>query len=187
MLLSELKLLYIGVKCNNLTVTDVVKHSDKKESNRGYFFQYICVCGNTGLARKQRILKNITKSCGCIRNKFGHTKSILPNNESAFNIIFSRYVHGAKTRSLGFELSKEEFKALINQNCHYCNVSPQTKVTSKSSSILVNGVDRKNNHIGYTKENCVSCCSTCNRIKHVLSYDVFVNHMYKILKNLDKI
>ena len=47
---------------------------------------------------------------------------------------------------------------------------------------LYNGIDRKDNNIGYIIENCVSCCGICNRMKMDMSYDDFLNHIRLIYK-----
>ena len=36
-----------------------------------------------------------------------------------------------------------------------------------------NGLDRKNNKFGYSKENCITSCGICNRMKMDLDYDIF--------------
>ena len=38
-----------------------------------------------------------------------------------------------------------------------------------------------NNEIGYTKENCVSCCEFCNKAKRNITIDEFYNKCYKIV------
>jgi len=47
---------------------------------------------------------------------------------------------------------------LVTKECYYCGYY------NKSEAI---GIDRINNTLHYTKENCVPCCETCNRIKHI--------------------
>jgi len=46
------------------------------------------------------------------------------------------------------------------------------------------GIDRKNNDIGYKLDNCVSCCSACNFMKHKLSLEVFKEKISKINKSI---
>ena len=61
------------------------------------------------------------------------------------------------TKLLAFELTREQFEALQAQDCHYCG-----KANSASHR---NGVDRKDNAVGYTADNSVCCCMVCNLVK----------------------
>lgn len=56
----------------------------------------------------------------------------------------------------------------------------------------MNGVDRRNNLVGYEVENSIPCCTHCNRIKLNYSEEEFLNKIKKIyenknLKNLEDI
>jgi hypothetical protein len=180
--LNQLKEKYVGFKSNKLTVLEITKHS----KFRGYVFKCQCDCGNEVVCRREQIITGKQQSCGCSR-KENAKKRILPNNQSAINSLFYTCKAGAKNRGYEFCLSEQEFSNLIFQKCHYCGIASSSKGRSKSSSINVNGLDRKDNNIGYTINNCVPCCTTCNRIKHVLSYNDFLNHIENILKHLGKI
>ena len=48
---------------------------------------------------------------------------------------------------------------------------------------LYNGIDRKNNNMGYTYTNSVSCCKLCNQAKNSLSIKEFYDHIQLILNN----
>ena len=52
----------------------------------------------------------------------------------------------------------DEFSSLVDKECYYCHYYKKEEV---------NGIDRVDNTKGYTKENSVSCCEMCNRIKLV--------------------
>jgi hypothetical protein len=67
---------------------------------------------------------------------------------------FSSYSRNAKSRGLSFVLTFEEFVSFWQQPCWYCG-----------GEISTIGLDRINNQIGYTKENCTPCCIFCNRMK----------------------
>lgn len=62
-----------------------------------------------------------------------------------------------------FDFSFEEYKAIANRPCTYCNyVGDQT-----------NGIDRVDSSIGYTKDNSVPCCKVCNMAKNTLTVEQF--------------
>jgi len=66
------------------------------------------------------------------------------------------------------EISDIRINELFKMNCTYCGIS------------CANGIDRYDNDIGYTFENSVPCCCTCNKMK--LNYDI-ANWIEKI-KNI---
>lgn len=78
-------------------------------------------------------------------------------------------------------LTFEEFLEFVKiTQCHYCEkiISWPTKAFTRISNRQYKRnstayyLDRKNSDIGYTKENCVVCCSTCNAIKgNTLNYE----------------
>lgn len=87
-----------------------------------------------------------------------------------------------------WNLTLEEYSKLIHGNCYYCGEPPTIdNIWNKSSKrqcdkelIAINGVDRVNSNKGYFKENCVSCCPTCNSMKTTFPINVFLNHINKI-------
>ena len=128
-----------------------------------------CDCGNTTtiLAANLRA-EDHTKSCGCLR-KF-------KKGEASFNRLYGAYKRNAKSRSYGFYLSKDQFKSITKQLCHYCGREPENiqKATARNNGdYIYNGIDRVDNSKGYSVFNCVACCSHCNYAKKDLSYDDF--------------
>ena len=121
-----------------------------------------------------------TQSCGCLQKEI----SSLPPGEAAFNVLIRDYKRPAKNRDLVFDLSKEQIRELIKQNCHYCNCKPK-KIKRVGPSVLVyNGIDRVDSNIGYVKENVVPCCWVCNRAKYTMSYDEFISWVSTVYNNI---
>jgi hypothetical protein len=58
-------------------------------------------------------------------------------------------------------ITEEEFKKISNSNCYYCNTTGP------------NGIDRVNNTIGYSLNNCVPACKHCNYVKGDLLQEDF--------------
>lgn len=106
----------------------------------------------------------------------------------AFNGLFRNYLESAKIRGYEFIISKEEFKNLTKMDCHYCGSSPSNtrkhgRLDSKYPSIYIyNGIDRVNNSIGYRIDNCVPCCTLCNKMKKANNADMFIKHAIRIAK-----
>jgi hypothetical protein len=83
-------------------------------------------------------------------------------------------------------LSKEEFKILTKQNCYYCGVEPLQEAKPanlKNGIYLYNGIDRKDDNIGYEINNCVTSCKKCNYMKQGLTDIEFFEHIQKILES----
>jgi hypothetical protein len=47
------------------------------------------------------------------------------------------------------------------------------------NACVYNGIDRKNNRLGYFSANVVSCCVVCNKAKRTMPYEEFVAYLIK--------
>ena len=81
---------------------------------------------------------------------------------------YINYKKSAKDRGYEFNLTLEEFTSLINKDCQYCGKEGF-------------GVDRFDNSKGYTSDNCVPCCTMCNKVKSTHDYDDLMEHIEKML------
>lgn len=165
-------------------------HFDPKQ---GACWTCICECGSQRTISAQSLIRSNSKSCGCVNKVRISNLNRKAPGESAKNKLFLSYVKGAKRRNLQFCLSKDEFYNLTQQNCHYCGVVPSnsTKTINPNSysHILYNGIDRLNNDLGYTLENCISCCKQCNFAKYEQTYSEFMSYIdrlvnFHVTKNL---
>jgi hypothetical protein len=87
---------------------------------------------------------------------------------------YREYIKSALKRGYGdFELDFEEFKIIVTLPCNYCKSIKEDEA---------NGIDRLNNDIGYTKENCVPACWKCNRMKHFYNPEFFLEKCKIITK-----
>mgnify|MGYP001597205555 CR=1 FL=1 len=82
---------------------------------------------------------------------------------------FSRYKYDAKYRGIKFSISFEDFISFWGKPCFYCG-----------DPIVTIGLDRKDSKDGYTMNNLVPCCKTCNRCKVILGPNEFIEHCRKI-------
>lgn len=102
--------------------------------------------------------------------------------EASFKHLFHFYKFQAKEREFAFDLTQDEFRTLTKQDCFYCGVEPAIihKRLISNGEYICNGVDRLDNSIGYTTNNCVPCCTRCNMMKKCMSLDEFVASCQKI-------
>ena len=140
-----------------------------------------CDCGVVREIEQTNLRQNHTKSCGCLwRNTVsGHNR--LESGESSFRTLYRNYRERAKSKGLEFSLSPIEFKHIVVQDCHYCGQEAQQRINSKyAGHFIYNGIDRKDNDKGYTIENSVACCKSCNTMKRNMSYDEFIQYFLKL-------
>lgn len=165
-----------GMTFGNLTVLEY--HGNKNES---HLWECRCDCGNETIAKTCDLTSGHKKSCGCLKK--------LPEGQAALNAHFRTYKKGATTRGLEFSLNKVEFKDIVTQDCHYCGENPtyteSKEILACNGNIKVNGIDRIDNSQGYTADNTLPCCSSCNFLKGTLGYEEFTNLCKKISKNLN--
>lgn len=167
-------------------VYKVLEYSHSSKDRSRLFYKVKCkICGHEHTCRKDQI-KKVKKFCS-----FCRTNSIIPTEKAPENVYFCQYRHGAKSRGMNFELTKEEFKKIISENCHYCNEPPKPIQSLKTytrckNQINVNGIDRLNPNKGYEKSNIVTCCQTCNRMKMKMEKEDFLNKINQIYLNFIK-
>ena len=99
-----------------------------------------------------------TRSCGCQRRD--------NSRKRPYEYIFNLLVRVANGRGM-MTMSYEEFLVFTAvPECHYCGVAivwNQHNITGRVTCRY--NLDRKDNEVGYTKENCVVCCKECNIVK----------------------
>lgn len=103
-------------------------------------------------------------------------------NATRNGVVRSYRTYCAKSRNLECALSEDDFDALFSGNCCYCGVPPSNTIKYATSSLAFtyNGIDRVDNNIGYTVENCVSCCTVCNKAKMVMSEQEFAGWVCRV-------
>ncbi len=143
-----------------------------------------CECGGTVKAIASDLRRKNVTSCGCYRREFIRGNQ-LAEGESGFNGLYSRYRGRAKKYDIPFNLTKEEFRVFTKERCFYCGVDPSQSISSLDtgrSRYIYNGVDRLDSDKGYSVDNCVSACSTCNYMKLDMSVSEFISSCQNILQ-----
>lgn len=177
----------IGKKYGKLTVLERIPHK------HGYICLICtCDCGNQTTVLWNNLWSGKSDSCGCSRIR------IKDRSQAVYNRSFSQYKAAAKHRNLVWELTKEEFQKLILSPCFYCGEAPtrpilpmvnkrftarKPQVKGEWPEIWANGVDRRNNDLGYTVSNSVPCCYTCNRTKWTLTEEQFLGWASKVYRH----
>ena len=154
----------------------------------------VCTCGNVSFPNTYdltRATKN-TVSCRMCRNRKVRQRALTRTGFPGYaNKLYYIYKRGAELRDLSFDLSIADVLDLSQKLCTYCGRNPSQRLNvgrHKYADFVYNGIDRLNNDVGYTKENCVACCGICNMAKRSMSYEQFMSWIYDItIYNKDKI
>ena len=152
-------------KCFYCGFNDKTKYNgiDRMNSNLNYIPSNCVPCCTTCNMMKGTIKSNdFIQICSHIAtfNKKFDGKLNFELFQSAKSPSYSSYNYGASIRNLEFNLNKNEFMNIILMPCYYCGSKNQT-----TCGICAGGIDRKNANLGYSIDNCVPCCKTCNIMK----------------------
>lgn len=141
----------------------------------------MCDCGNECVVTGNALRQGNVKSCGCLKGTKLCKRGTLAPGEAAWNLYVLQYKSNARKRGLEWSLSDDELRILSQMDCHYCGEKPSRVVQTpnKRGSVTVNGVDRLDNELGYSVDNCVAACAPCNRSKMDLSVSEFQDWMMR--------
>ena len=146
-----------GKKVNRWTVL----RRNGSDRYRNALWVCLCACGNTRNVTGNSLRTRSSFSCGCTRKK------------APFESLYNRLK--LQEARYPVELTYEQFSAFTKiTECHYCEaaIAWRPHYAGKGGYNL----DRKDNLLGYTADNCVVCCKRCNLGKGSLfSYDEWLS------------
>jgi hypothetical protein len=173
----------VGKTFNNIKV---LSYAYSKNSRK--YFNVLCLkCNKESEMRGDRFtgLQKL-ETCSKCRQQNAIDKSKSRSTEDTIkNILYRRYKYGATSRGIAFNLSKSELINIVNKDCIYCGKTPEhtkssIRISRNNYNFKHNSIDRFDNSIGYTIDNAVSCCITCNMMKKNLDVKDFLNHINNI-------
>ena len=151
-------------RCKNCLITKEIAEFSRAKNRKDGHINWCRACSNKR-SREKYNPKYYRKT----REK--HLAYFKIWNKS-LNGRYSSYKKNAKAENKSFNLSKEVFNQLTtDQICFYCGTLPGNGYT---------GIDRINSKLGYEVGNMVSCCTTCNFMKHELTLEDFRSHILKL-------
>jgi len=138
-------------------------------------------CGKDYEVFKTSHNKDSTKCIKCFEsqqkiedNRDDRCRNYKEERKQFLETYFRMFIKESSKRGYNVELNFEDYSNLVTQSCYYCGYY------NKKEAI---GIDRVNNTLHYTKENCVPCCETCNRIKHI-NHPLFFIDKAKIISKI---
>ena len=154
-----------------------------------------CKCGKEWEPQLVNILNGNTSCCGRTPCKsYSYISDKERDVEVGWKALQYVYKRHAEKRGLAFKLTYEEFKNILQQDCTYCGVKPNqvyqlfkrgTKEIRAGVPVTYNGIDRVDSSLGYTLDNTVPCCRSCNWAKMDHSLDHFKKRIIAIYNNLN--
>lgn len=165
-------------KFGQLTVLSL----EKKRRNGSAWWLCTCTCGNTCSVSGAHLRSGKTISCGCRRGR-----RFEDSLRSTINVVIGRYRSTAKKQKRRWNLTYVYCVNLFKSPCTYCGEEPSNEsnlgLINTRLTFIYNGIDRVNSSQGYTKNNTVPCCITCNRAKNNMSLDCFQRWLIKSIKH----
>lgn len=158
----------------------VIKHSHitkTKYNSSVHHWECKCECGNFTIVRGDCLYRNITKSCGCIKNNSTKHSKTWKGYEDISATLFKQIKWSAQERKIQFELNMSQLWDLyINQNkkCALSGIElnfPKSALDTSSNASL----DRINSNKGYTIDNVQWVDKRINFMKYTLQSTEFIH------------
>jgi len=152
----------VGQKFGSWTVIKILE-----SKGRHKFYKCRCDCGLLFDLRGSYLFNRKTLKCKFCKGK-------IQEGLSAFRRIYRQYRHQAIMRNFVWELTENEFRETTSSNCYYTGLPPSNICKTQGGQYVYNGIDRLDNNVGYTVNNCVPCNGRINQMKSDLSYSQFI-------------
>jgi hypothetical protein len=166
--------------------------SPAKSKHKRAYWNCQCDCGNTCIAMGKYLRQGKKRSCGCLKKESAQinakamtASNNLPPGVAAFNLLYAGYRCSAETRSIEFNLTKDNVAQLTKQDCFYCGAPPKILYAPDlpNGGYIYNGIDRKDSSVGYNLDNCVACCKMCNWMKNAFTVEDFISQCSRIIEH----
>jgi hypothetical protein len=118
-------------------------------------------------------------------------------HESNMRDRYFRHKASATQRGLAFELSLNEWRAIVTSACVFCGAEPSHRHYRRqygrvhqrnyaAAPFFFNSIDRIDVEQGYYGSNCQAACVLCNRLRSDLAVEAFTRHVRAIVDHLDR-
>lgn len=160
-------------------------HKVETETKRGAVWMFRCDCGNLKEIEARQVTAGRIKTCGLCELKYKLRKETRGEKQPltrAVSILYQRYLRNANKDGVRWELTVEQFRQLSTNSCGICGTRPIIRL--KGTRLTYNKIRYNSSILGYTVNNCATCCQECDmRIgKSSLSETVsWLNKAYKYL------
>ena len=171
----------VNDKCHYCSTEDETRgfHGvDRIDSSKGYFIDNCVACCKICNYMKGSLHKDVfLKRVEHILTHNGLVEGALfPECFADIKYVsYTSYIKSSVLRGKLFEISNDEFSNITAEPCYVCG--------KQNTQTHTNGVDRYDNKIGYIRENCRSCCGSCNYMKGLLQYNTLFSYLQNIYES----
>jgi hypothetical protein len=156
---------------------EILSRAERRRTQSGKLLTYWtckCVCGTIKEVGACQLLNGHTVSCGCYQKECVSAITY----RGPFTALYALLLRSAKHSKRDVTLTYEDLIEFTKiRNCHYCNIDIPWNTTKRKGTAFGYYLDRVDNNTGYTKENCVVCCTRCNMAKkNLFTYDEWLEH-----------
>ena len=152
--------------------------------NQQAYWKCKCSCGNTNIiiVSQHQLTSGGTKSCGCLVNRRGSLSPLWAGYEDISGSFFKRIEHGAKSRSLSFNLNIQEIWQLFIKQEKRCALTglPIKFGQRSQSSDGTASLDRIDSKQGYFLQNV----QWVHKIVNILKRELPEKEMLYIIKHI---
>lgn len=170
----------VGQKFGRLLVI----REDGLTRSGNYKWLCLCDCGTEKSIPADHLRRRFQPvvSCGCYRYDMVREVHSPDPDSVAFRLLYGTYRKRALKFGRDITLTDEDFRRITSMDCHYCGSPPAMVIynKSKSGSYKYNSVDRIDSNLGYTIENSLPACHTCNMMKMAMGYDEFLEAVRRV-------
>lgn len=162
------------------TLTQKIKKNGEPTKQKQWNYIFLCkFCNKEIKVRKYEVKYSMgsCKKCADLEK----LKKAVPlakkiNTKQDYLALFNSFKQHAKKEGKSFSLTFDEFLKFTKiNNCGYCNLEIKWAKNALWRTGYKYNLDRKDNNIGYTEENCFPCCKDCNYIKgNRFTFDEFM-------------
>lgn len=162
---------------------DVIRTEYQNRKSCGRRIVYILKCSSTNCLHEIKVRKSNYKA-----DKFFFCKSC-SHKKRPFESIYNGLMKDH--RKLTNTLTYEEFLEFTEiKNCYFCNATIPWSIYGTQNGEFTSRayfLDRFNNDLGYSKDNCVVCCTRCNKFKGSLHGHEFIAMCALVTNNKTKL
>jgi hypothetical protein len=183
----------VNKKFGRLTVLREVR---KGKTLRKIYWDCLCDCGKETNVYGVYLVNGDTKSCGCLKTekKPGLKK---PKSREHYQRGSAKKAYSTSYTNEGDTISFEDFYRLAQMDCYYCGQKPINAINAyndkrylpeakENGKFIYNGLDRVDNSLPHTLENCVTCCKHCNYAKRDMSQQKFLEYRQQRFNHFQK-